>query len=99
MYPQSRDCYRSREVAVGRLASSWQGLGLDGRVNRCELSINVVTKERAKDADRLCPKGMWPGTGASLSSVMDDAPPAEREDLPHPVIQAEHGKPVILPQG
>ena len=72
---------------------------MDGKVNTCELLLNVVKIERAKDADRLCPKGKWPGTGASFSPVMDDAPPAEREDLPHPVIQAEHGKPVILPPG
>ena len=72
---------------------------MDGRVNRCELSINVVTKERAKDADRLYPTGKWPGTAVAFSAVMDDGPPAEREDLPHPVIQTEHGKPVILPGG
>ena len=70
---------------------------MDGRVNTGEFSLNVVTKRRAKDADRLYPTGKWPGTGASFSPVMDDVPPAEREDLTHPVIQAEHGKPVILP--
>jgi hypothetical protein len=72
---------------------------LDGKVNIGELSLNVVTNEGAKDADRLYPKGKWPGTAVAFSAVMDDAPPAEREDLPHPVIQAEHGKPVILPPG
>jgi hypothetical protein len=72
---------------------------LDGRVNPGELLINVVKIERAKDAERLYPKGMWPSTGASFSPVMDDAPPAEREDLTHPVMQTEHGKPVILPPG
>ena len=86
MYPQSMDCYRNRKAAVGQLVSSRQGLGSDGRVNIRELLINVVTYERAKDADRLYPKGKWPGTGASFSPVMDDVPPAEREDLPHPVI-------------
>jgi hypothetical protein len=70
---------------------------LDGKVNTCELLLNVVTNERAKGADRLCPKGEWPGTAVAFSAVMDDVPPAEREDLPHPVIQTEHGKPVILP--
>jgi hypothetical protein len=62
------------------------GARVDGRVNTGELSLNVVTNERAKDADRLYPKGKWPGTEASFSSVMDDVPPAEREDLTHPVI-------------
>ena len=32
-------------------------LGWDGRANRGELLINVVRKERAKDAERLEPKG------------------------------------------
>ena len=84
---------------VGWLASSQQGLELDGKVNTCELLLNVVKNRRAKDADRLYPKGKWPGTEAPFSSVMDDVPPAKREDLPHPVIQVEHGKPVILPPG
>ena len=52
-------------------------------VNTCEFLINVVTCERAKDADRLYPKGKWPGTEASFSSVMDDVPPAKRE-APNP---------------
>ena len=68
-------------------------------VNTCELLINVVKIKRAKDAERLYPKGRWPGTGASLSPVMDDGPPANREDLTHPVIHIEHGKPVTLPPG
>ena len=56
---------------------------MDGKGNTCELLINVVTKERAKDADRLYPKGKWPGTEAPFSAVMDDAPPAKRE-APNP---------------
>jgi hypothetical protein len=31
-------------------------LGWDGKANRSELLINVVRKERAKEADRLGPK-------------------------------------------
>jgi hypothetical protein len=97
MYPQSWDCYRSREATVGWLASSQQGLGLDGKVNIGELLLNVVKIEEPKALIGSAQKGKWPGTAVAFSAVMDDEPPAEREDLPHPVIQAEHGKPVILP--
>jgi hypothetical protein len=31
------------------------------------------------------------------SSVVDDAPPAQRHDLTHCVTSAERGKPVVLP--
>ena len=72
---------------------------MDGRVNTCELSLNVVKIEEPKTLTGSTQKGKWPGTGAAFSPVMDEVPPAEREDLPHPVIQTEHGKPVILPRG
>ena len=39
--------------------------------------------EQAKGADRLEPKGEWSGIGAAESPVADDAPPANRRDLPH----------------
>jgi hypothetical protein len=44
---------------------------MDGMVNTCELSINVVRSEQAKDADRLEPKGTVAGTGARQYPVMD----------------------------
>jgi|APPan5920702752_1055751.scaffolds.fasta_scaffold868194_1 hypothetical protein len=39
-------------------------LGWDGKANRSELLINVVRKERAKDADRLEPKGIVDRNGS-----------------------------------
>ena len=53
----------------------------------------------AKDASRLEPKGMWPGAGVQRSPAADDVPPAERHDLTRSGIDAEHGKPVALPDG
>ena len=44
---------------------------MDGMVNTCELSINVVKSEQAKDADRLGPKGTVVGTGSRQYPVMD----------------------------
>ena len=44
---------------------------MDGMVNTCELSINVVKTEQAKDADRLEPKGTVVGTGFRHYPVMD----------------------------
>jgi hypothetical protein len=40
-------------------------LGCDGTANRGEPLINAVKTEQAKDAERLGPKGAWPGTGVS----------------------------------
>ena len=44
---------------------------MDGMVNTCELSINVVKSIKPKIADRLGPKGTVAGTGARQSPVMD----------------------------
>ena len=42
--------------------------------------------------------GMWHSTGAVCSLVVDNQSHRRREsDLTHPVIQDEHGKPVVLP--
>jgi hypothetical protein len=50
-------------------------------------------------ADRLGPKGMWPGAGVQRSPAADGAPPAERHDLTHAGTDEERGKPVVLPRG
>ena len=39
--------------------------------NTCELLINVVRKNKPKDAERLEPKGTVVGTGALSSPVVD----------------------------
>ncbi len=40
-------------------ASMWMGARLDGMTNGSELLINIVMYVRAKDADKLGPKGTW----------------------------------------
>lgn len=64
--------------------------------NLCELPINVVNAKRAKDADRLEPKGEWSSLEVTSSSNVDIAPPAERQVLTHSGIYAERGNPVIF---
>lgn len=48
-----------------------RGLGWDGTANIRELLINVVRKNKPKDAERLEPKGTVVGTEAESSSVVD----------------------------
>jgi len=48
-----------------------RGLGSDGMANIRELLINVVRKNKPKDAERLEPKGTVVGTGAESSPVVD----------------------------
>jgi len=89
-----------------------RGLGLGGRVNPGEASVNVVTKDKPKvllqcgDSRArlraaaelgLGQKGRWSGPEAPNSSGADGAPPAKRRDLNHLVVPpAERGKPVAL---
>ena len=49
--------------------------------NSSELPINVVRTSKPKALTGLDQNGTWPGTGAALSPVADDVPPAERHDL------------------
>jgi hypothetical protein len=37
--------------------------------------------------------------GLQRSPAADDVPPTQRHDLTRPGIDAEHGKPVVLPSG
>ena len=46
----------NRERTSILTASSWMGAKKDGMCNICELLINVVTVEQAKDAERPEPK-------------------------------------------
>ena len=52
--PDDCERHRGRELA-------W-----NGRVNEREPLINVVRTSKPNDADRLEPKGMWPGVSDSL---------------------------------
>src|SRR4051794_31645330 len=62
-------------------ASITAGGGQQSGTGQPRGSADKGRKQRqAKDAVRLGPKGTWPGTGAAMSPVADDAPPAERHD-------------------
>jgi len=54
---------------------------------------------QAEGAYTLEPKGKGSETGAQASPVADEAPPAERSDLPRVDTETERGKPVVLPSG
>lgn len=49
---------------------------MNGMVNISEPLLSVVTFNKPKRADRLGPKGKWPGTGVFHSPVADVEPPA-----------------------
>jgi hypothetical protein len=67
--------------------------------NRCELVINVVRHAEPKMLtgfnQTVCGRAQRLYFPLSWTRI----PPAESEVLTHLVIQTEHGKPVILPQG
>lgn len=56
----SKEKSQNREVEVRLLASYGRVARLSNMVNTCEPLINVVKLKRAKDADRLEPKGKQP---------------------------------------
>ena len=59
-------------------------LGLEGMANSGELPLSRRNGQQAKEAERLEPKGTWPGGGAAITSPADAAPPAERQSLTPP---------------
>ena len=70
---------------------------MDGMVNRCELSINVVTRGKPKMLRGLGQKGTVAGTGSGHSPVMDRQRYRRTESTsPIPVNLVERGKPVSL---
>ena len=70
---------------------------MDGRVNRCELSINVVTKGKPKMLRGLGQKGIGAGTGSCHYPVMDMQRSRRTESTsPIRVNLVERGKPVLF---
>ena len=70
---------------------------MDGMVNTCELSINVVTKGKPKMLPGLGQKGTVAGTGSCHYPVMDSQRSRRTESTsPIRVNLAERGKPVSL---
>ncbi len=70
---------------------------MDGMVNRCELSINVVTRGKPKMLRGLGQKGTVAGTGSCHYPVMD-IQRYRRTESTSPVLinLVERGKPVSL---
>ena len=56
MYPQSQDWRQNREGTVHLPASGGDGARVDSMVNTSESSINAVSENKPKIADRLKPK-------------------------------------------
>ena len=74
---------------------------MDGMVNTCELSINVVTTGKPKMLPGLSQKGTVVGTGSQTYPVMD-IQHYWRTESTSPVLVnlVERGKPVpLLPKG
>ena len=68
--------------------------------NTCELLINVVRTNKPKMLTGLNQKVRGRVQGLLLSSTQTQAPPADRQRPNPSVVQyAEHGKPVVLPDG
>ena len=72
---------------------AWEGQPRGIAVTRRKLSAS------ARGWTRLDQNGTWAGAAVPNASAADDAPPAERRDLPHAGTQAERGKPVGVPNG
>jgi len=70
---------------------------MDGMVNTCELSINVVKRNKPKMLRGLSQKGNVAGTGVHSSPVMDMQRYRRKESTsPVRVNLVERGKPVLL---
>lgn len=72
---------QNREVEVRPLASFGQVARLSSMVNTCESLVNVVKLIRAKDADRLGPKGKQPAGFVLVKATRIFALPADRRNL------------------
>jgi hypothetical protein len=68
-------------------------------VNLGKVSLKTVMFNKPNEADRLGPKGTWPGGEAQRSSPADDAAPVERHNLTRSDRRRERGKPVVLSKG
>lgn len=72
---------QNREVEVRPLASYGRVARLSSMVNTCEPLINVVKIKRAKDADRLEPKGKQPAGFLCAKATRILVLPADRRNL------------------
>ncbi len=54
---------------------------MKGKANSGESPLSRRDEKQAKEAERLGPKGVWPGRGASRSFLAYVEPPADRRSL------------------
>ena len=101
MDPQLQDWHRNREGTVYLPASGGDGARVSSMVNRSESSINVVSENKPKIAERLGQNGNVVRTwGSAFPRHGHTTLPADRGHLTRPVHHAERGKPVsFLPEG
>jgi hypothetical protein len=74
--PSSFDDATTREERRVLPASGGSGLGLEGMGSVSKCAINVVNHGRAKDADRLAPKGMGSARRVCHPPSWTHSPPA-----------------------
>jgi hypothetical protein len=70
----------AREAVICERQCGWEAR-LSGKANISELLINVVNNQRAKDADRLGPKGVWLDVLSLNEDTRTLKPPAKRQGL------------------
>jgi hypothetical protein len=98
MCPHRKRCYPTREGRLDLPASGGEGLGSDGMASICESLINVVKYDKPKMLTGLNQNGMWRWFwDCPDSRTWTQRHRRIEDDLTHLVIQAEHGKPVVLP--
>ena len=96
----SGQCRRHRKVSA-KPGKRWRAcerqcgseLGWNGMVNVRERLINVVITQQAKGAERLGPKGMQHGRGATHTPVVASTLPANKADLPHSGTEVKRSPP------
>ena len=71
MNPQSQDWRQNREGTVHLPASGGDGARVDSMVNTSESSINAVSENKPKIAERLDQNGTVAGPGTQLFPGMD----------------------------
>ena len=69
---------------------------MDGMGNVCESSLKIVRCNKPKALIGLSQKGMEEGQGIGITPAQPTFFPVERRVLPHPVLLAELGKPVMF---
>jgi len=98
MYPSPKGDYPTREGRLDLPASGGKGARVGWYGEHMQTLDKRRYVEQAKDADRLEPKGVWRWNwDCRATQSWTQRHRRIESDLTHPVIQAEHGKPIVLP--